>query len=410
MTSTVDVRIDNLAYGGDALGKLADGRVVFVPYAIPGELVRLRLVEDKPRHGRAELVEVLEASPERVVPRCQHFMTCGGCHYQQMNYPTQLKAKAAILREQLERIGGFKDIPAVEVKAAPEPWYYRNTIQFHLTHEGKLGYQRAHSNQTFAIRECHLPEAAINQLWPQVEVEPIPGLERISLKLGVEEDMMLILESADPQPLDFSIKDLAISAVQVGAYGRVVLAGSDHIIVEVSGRRFKVSAKSFFQVNTLQAQAMVKHLTEHLSLNEDMTVLDVYCGVGLYSAFLAPKVKRLVGIEISPDACDDFTINLDEFENVELYEASAEEVLGNIVFNPDIIIVDPPRAGLVGKTMMGILAQEAAQLAYVSCDPATLARDAKQLTAGGYSLVKVTLFDMFPQTYHIESICIWEKH
>jgi 23S rRNA (uracil1939-C5)-methyltransferase len=410
MTSTIDVRIDNLAYGGDALGRLADGRVVFVPYAIPGELVQLRLVEDKPRHARAELVGVLEASADRVIPRCQHFMTCGGCHYQQMNYPTQLKAKAAILREQLERIGGLKDIPAVEVEAAPEPWYYRNHIQFHLTHEGKLGFQKAHSNQPFAIRECHLPEVAINQLWPQIEIEPMSGLERISLRLGANEDMMLILESSDPQPLDFNIEDLAISVVQLGPSGSVVLAGSDHIMMEVSGRLFNVSAGSFFQINTLQAQAMVMHLAEHLSLSENMTILDVYSGVGLYSAFLAPKVKHLVGIEISPEACEDFTTNLDEFENVDLYEASAEEVLGSIVFNPDAIIMDPPRAGLDGKTIEGILAQGAAQLAYVSCDPATLARDAKQLAAGGYSLMEMTLFDMFPQTYHIESISYWEKH
>ena len=410
MTSKVDVRIDNLAYGGEALGRLADGRVVFVPYAIPGELVRLRLVEDKPRHARAELVEILEASPDRVVPRCQHFMTCGGCHYQHMNYSTQLKAKATILKEQLERIGGLKDIPAIDVEAAPEPWYYRNHVQFHLTHEGKLGYQKAHSNQTFAIRECHLPEEAINQLWPKVEIEPIPGLERISLRQGVDEDMLLILESSDPQPLDFSIEDLAISAVQVGPTGRVVLAGSDHIVMEVSGKRFKVSATSFFQINTRQAQAMVKRLSEHLSLDEDMTILDVYCGVGLYSSFLAPKVKRLVGIEISPASCEDFVLNLDEFENVELYEASAEEVLGSISFNPDIIILDPPRAGLGVKTIEGIFPQGAGQLAYISCDPATLARDGKQLAAGGYSLVKVTLIDMFPQTYHIESISFWEKH
>jgi 23S rRNA (uracil1939-C5)-methyltransferase len=409
MIDTVDVRIDNLVYGGDALGRLADGRVVFVPFAISGEMVRVRLVEDKPRHARAEMVEVLEPSPERVNPRCQHFTTCGGCHYQQMNYPTQLKVKAAILREQLERIGGLRDFPVVEIEAAPEPWYYRNHIQFHLTNEGKLGFQKAHSNQPFAIRECHLPEVIINQLWPQIEIEPISGLERVSLRLGAEEDMMLILTSTDPKIVDFSIDDVAISTVQVGPAGSMVLASSDHLVMEVLGRRFKVSAASFFQVNTLQAQAMVKHLTGHLPLKEDMTVLDVYSGVGLYSAFLAPKVKRLVGIEISPDACEDFVTNLDEFDHVELYEAPVEDVLTSINFTPDLIVMDPPRAGLGVKTIEGVLAQGAAHLAYISCDPATLARDSNQLVAGGYSLERLTLFDMFPQTYHIESISFWEK-
>ena len=381
-----------------------------MPYAIPGEMVRLSITEDKPRHARGELVEVLEASPERVIPRCQHFTTCGGCHYQQMNYPTQLKAKADILKEQLERMGGLRDFPAVEIIAAAEPWYYRNSMQFHLTQDGKLGFQKAHSNQPFAIRECHLPEAAINRLWPQVDVESIPGMERISLRVGVDEDMMLILESSDPQPVEFSIEDLAISVVQVGPTGSIVLAGSDHIVMEVSGRRFQVSASSFFQVNTLQAQSMVKYLLDNLALEEDMTVLDVYSGVGLFSAFLAPRVKRLVGIEISPEACEDFTTNLDEFDNVELYEDSADNVLNQVNFNPDMIIMDPPRAGLGAKTVEGVLAQGAAHLAYISCDPATLARDGKQLAAGGYSLVRVTLIDMFPQTYHIESISLWEKH
>jgi 23S rRNA (uracil1939-C5)-methyltransferase len=409
MTNTFDVRIDRQAYGGDAVGRLPDGRVIFVPYAIPAELVRLSITEDKHRHARGELLEVLEASSERVIPRCPHFSTCGGCHYQQMNYLTQLNAKAGILREQLARIGGLREVPATEIIAAPDPWNYRNHIQFHLTQEGKLGFQKAHSNQPFAIRECHLPVAAINRLWPQVEVEPMPGLERISLRVGMEEDTMLILESSDPQPVDFSIEDLAVSVVQLGPAGSVVLAGSDSITIEVSGKRFHVSAGSFFQVNTLQAQAMVKYLTDHLILDHKMTVLDVYCGVGLFSAFMAPKVKRLVGVEVSPEACEDYSTNLDEFDNVELYEDTAEDVLSQVNFTPDVIIMDPPRAGLGAKTVEGILAQGATHLAYISCDPATLARDGKQLATGGYSLVSLTLLDMFPQTYHIESISLWEK-
>ena len=164
MVSTENVKILSLAYGGDAIGRLADGRVVFVPYAIPGELVRVKLVEEKVRHARAELLEVLEFSPDRVPPRCTHFTICGGCHYQHMNYPNQLNAKAGILREQMERLGGFKDIPAIEMVPSPAPWYYRNHIQFHLTKEGSLGFHRARSNHPLAIQECHLPEAGINRL------------------------------------------------------------------------------------------------------------------------------------------------------------------------------------------------------------------------------------------------------
>ena len=160
-----------------------------------------------------------------------------------------MKAKADILREQLERIGGFEGIPEIEMHASPEPWNYRNTIQFHITPEGKLGFQKARSNQPFAIRECHLPEEAINRIWPQIEVEPIPSLERVSLRVGMDEEMMLILESSDPQAMEFSIEDLPVSIVQVGGYDSIILAGSDYIVMEVLGRQFKVSADSFFQVN-----------------------------------------------------------------------------------------------------------------------------------------------------------------
>lgn len=409
MTKVFDVRINNLAYGGDGLGKLTDGRVVFVPYAIPGELVRLRLVEEKLHYARAEILQVQEASPGRLTPRCQHYTTCGGCHYQHMDYPSQLRVKATILGEQLERIGGLKEIPIVEIEAAPEPWYYRNHIQFHLTREGKLGFQKAHSNQTFPILECHLPENSINRLWPLIEFEPDLGVERVSLRTGKDDEMMLILESSNPEPLDFSIEDLAISVVQVGQSGSLVLAGSDHILMEISERYFKVSARSFFQVHTLQAKAMVRQLLTYLSFDKDMTILDVYCGVGLFSAFLAPKVKNLVGIEMSPESCADFAANLDEFDNVSLYEDTSENVLNSVNFDPDIIIMDPPREGLGEKTVNGILAQGAATLVYVSCDPATMARDAKRLISGGYKLEKITLFDMFPQTYHIESITYWGR-
>ncbi len=414
MTSTFDVRVDNLAYGGEAIGRLPDGRVVFVPYAIPGELVRLSINEDKPQHARGNLVEVLEASTERVIPRCQHFGTCGGCHYQHMNYPAQVKAKAAILREQLERIGGLRDFPPVEIMAAPNEWNYRNSIQFHLTREVKLGFQRANTNQTFAIHECHLPEEAINRIWPQIEVEPMADLEhidlrRISLRAGADEEMILILESSSPQAMEFSIEGLPLSIVQLGAYGRIILAGSDYVVMEMLGRQFKVSADSFFQVNRLQAQVMVTHSVEHLPISSDSTVVDAFCGVGLFSAFLAPRVKRLVGIEIATEACEDFAANLDEFDHVELYEDTVENVLGQINFSPDLIVMDPPRAGLGSKTVEGILAQGAAHLAYISCDPATLARDGKQLAAGGYILKSLALVDMFPQTYHIESISWWEK-
>jgi 23S rRNA (uracil1939-C5)-methyltransferase len=187
-----------------------------------------------------------------------------------------------------------------------------------------------------------------------------------------------------------------------------VLAGSDHLLMEVCGRRFQVSAGSFFQVNTRMAEALVTHLLEIMPLPGE-TILEVYCGAGLFSTFLAPQCKRLIGIEASQAACEDFVINLDEFDNVELYEAAAEEALPALEVRPDIIVVDPPRAGLDRRVLDAILAMGATTLAYISCDPSTLGRDAARLTAGGYVLKQITPFDLFPQTYHIESVSLFIK-
>jgi 23S rRNA (uracil1939-C5)-methyltransferase len=192
----------------------------------------------------------------------------------------------------------------------------------------------------------------------------------------------------------------------------VVIAGNDHIVISVLDREFRVSAASFFQVNTAMAEKMVNHLMVTLPITQSATLLDVYCGVGLFSAFLAPRYERVIGIESSPSACEDFAFNLDEFDNVELYEGLAEDVLLGLVShvtNVTYTIVDPPRAGLEKRAVDGILKLKPQMIAYVSCDPSTLARDAARLINGGYHLKEVTPFDIFPQTYHIESISLFER-
>jgi len=201
------VRLTSLVYGGDALGRLPDGRVAFVPFALPGETVRVRLLEEKRAFVRGELLEVLQPSGERIAPCCAHFGTCGGCHYQHLSYQAQQAAKNAIVREQLQRIGGLVDPPVQALAPSPEAFYYRNYVQFHLTSDGRLGYNRSRTEQVFAIQVCHLPEAPLNHLWPQLDFEAVPGLERIGLRLGAGEDVQLILESNDPEPPEFSVEE-----------------------------------------------------------------------------------------------------------------------------------------------------------------------------------------------------------
>jgi 23S rRNA (uracil1939-C5)-methyltransferase len=400
------VKLEKHTYGGDALGRLSDGRAVFVPFALPGETVSIRVFDEKPNHVRAELVEVLEPSPDRILPKCLHFGVCGGCHYQHMPYPAQLIVKTEILRDQLLRIGKLKN-PMVKpaVPSIPE-WNYRNHVQFHLNHDGKLGYVDAHSRIVLPITECHLPAPPLDSLWPKLEFDPSLGLERVSLRLGMDEQVMLVLESPDAPELEL---EADLSVVHLTGDDVVVMAGDDFLSMKVNDRLFHVSAASFFQVNTGMAEKMVTHLQAKLPATPATTLLDVYCGVGLFSAFFAPRVGRLIGVESSPSACADFEINLDEFDNVELYEAPAEDVLPALDVKPDIVILDPPRAGLERRTLDALLVLDPQRIAYVSCDPSTLARDAARLYIGGFQLVQVTPFDLFPQTYHIESISIFEK-
>jgi 23S rRNA (uracil1939-C5)-methyltransferase len=402
------VTLDKHSYGGESFGRLPDKRAVFVPFTLPGERVRIQLVEEKKGYARGTLMKVLETSPDRIEPRCPHFTHCGGCHYQHIPYEAQLQAKNEILRDQLLRIGKLDDPPIQPIVPSHTPWNYRNHIRFHLTPDGKIGFQAPRSHEIIPIQECHLPEDAINEIWPLLDMEPIPGLERLSLRCAAAEDLLLILESSAPEPVELSV-DLPISVVHTGPGGVLVLAGDDHIVIEVADRPFQVSARSFFQVNTRMAELMVQHILENLNLPEKAILVDAYCGVGLFSAFLAPLVEQVIGIESSASACDDYVANLDEFDNVTLYEASVGEILPVLEDVPDIIIVDPPRAGLDRHVMDGLLTSRPEIITYISCDPATLSRDARRLVNGGYQLTQITPFDLFPQTYHIESISFWER-
>jgi len=427
---TFDLQLSTMTYGGDAMGRLPDGRAVFVPFGLAGEKVRVRLVEEKKNFARGEILQILESSPDRIQPRCKHFFSplpegdreaprrgglgvraCGGCHYQHIPYEKQLEIKTEILVDQLKRIGKIENPPVQPMIACPNPWNYRNHIQFSLTEDGKLGYVfplPLGEGRVMAITECHLPESPINDFWHQLEFEPETDIERVSLRAGKDDDLMLVLESDSPEPPELEI-EAGISVAHIYEENSVVIAGNDHILIHVLDRDFKVSAASFFQVNTVMAEKMVEHLITCLPVSLSTTLLDLYCGVGLFSAFFAPKCKTVIGIESSTSACDDFTVNLDEFENVELYEGAAEDAITHLEAQPDVVVVDPPRSGLDKRVVDGILKLNPKHIAYVSCDPSTLARDAARLIVGGYKLKGVTPFDLFPQTFHIEAISLFEK-
>lgn len=409
----IELTLTNLVYGGEAMGRLPDGKAVFVPFALPGEKVLIHLTTEKRGYARGELVEILEKSPLRVEPVCPYFGKCGGCHYQHLTYAESLVAKQNILKEQLERIGGLSNPPVEQTVPSPEPLQYRNIVQFHLTPEGALGFYKQNTKDILPVEKCFLPKEALDPIWHQLDFGEDTAIERVGLRLGMEDEIQLILESSELEAPALTVEDLPISVVHLSPAGSLLLAGNPFIFMEVSAHTFRVSAASFFQINTKMAEKLVAHLlktaSQYQPLTRKTTLLDVYCGVGLFSAFFAPLVGKVIGVESSPSACDDYAYNLDDFDNVELYEAPAEIALPAIAETPDIIILDPPRGGIARQAMDGLLKLSPPLILYVSCDPSTLARDAKKLIAGGYRLESVTPFDMFPQTYHIESVSVWRK-
>ncbi len=408
-----DLTITALSHAGEGIGRHA-GRAVFVPFALPGETVRAEIIEEKKNFARARLVEIITASPDRVTPPCPHHFTisnlqspisnsCGGCQLQHLAYPAQLVFKQQTVVEQLTRVGGFTNPLVRPILPAPAPFNYRNQAQFHLTPEGRLGFRAAQSNALVPIRECHLLPPALADLFTRLHIESAPELDRLTLRLGAEEDALIVFESESDAP-EIEI-DLPVSAALLRPDGAsLALADRAYIVEVVRGRAFKVSAGSFFQVNTAVAELLVDQVLGALDLRGGETVLDLYSGVGLFSAFIAPHVARLIGIESFEPAVDDAAENLDEFDHVELYCAPVEAVLPLIEAPVDAVLLDPPRAGCAPEVVEALIARPAPQIVYVSCDPATLARDAKRLAAGGYALEWAQPLDMFPQTYHVECV------
>lgn len=409
MAETFQIKMEKMVYGGDCLGRLPDGRAVFVPFVLPGEVVQVEILDDKKRFARAWPIEMIQGSPDRIAPRCTHFGACGGCQYQNLDYAKQASLKEALLRDQFQRIGKIENPPIQPIIPSPTPWNYRNHVQFHLGQNGELGFIHADGKYLLTIDECHLPQEPINDLWPQLELGPDSGVYRLGIRMDTYDSLMITMEGDDPKPPEFSV-DIPVSAVYTPPEANLtVLAGDDHLIYTLLDRNFQVSARSFFQVNTDMAEKMITYLLENLTFSSDTRCIELYAGVGLFSSFIAPKVSHLTAIESSGSACHDFAVNLDEFDNVILYEAEAEEVLPNLNIATDLLIVDPPRSGLAPGVHDALRKIQPTQIAYISCDPATLARDAKKIIKTGYQLLSVTPFDLFPQTSHIESISIFER-
>lgn len=404
-----DVKFEKYAYGGESMGRLADGRAVFAPFVLAGEEARIQPVLEKKGFIKGKKINLISTVHERTTARCKHFEECGGCHYQHLNYADQLRVKEQIVFDQLQRLGGITHPTVKSILGCDEPFYYRNSVQFHVGDGGEVGFLSAFGQDLIPIEECYLPQEEILALWKTLDFEVYPGLQKIHFRCGADGDLMVILESDLFDELPTMELDMPISVIHLSPAGSIVMGGDDHVVMQVKGKYFRVSAESFFQVNAKQAEKMVEVVSSYLP-EEGNRLVELYSGVGLFTAFLAPRFQEVIAVESAESSCNDFAVNLDMYDHIGLYVGEAEEVLPNIEGNTEIVLVDPPRAGLHPKVIDAIAEKGTKTLVYVSCDPATLARDVKRLGAHGYELVEVTPIDMFPQTYHVEMIALITKH
>ncbi|WP_413376117.1 23S rRNA (uracil(1939)-C(5))-methyltransferase RlmD [Alkalihalobacillus sp. 1P02AB] len=436
----VELQIEDLTHEGAGVAKI-DGYALFIPEAIPGEKVKAKVLKTNKGYGFAKLLKIIKASPNRVEPPCPIFHQCGGCQIQHLSYEAQLKMKQKQVQDVLERIGGIKDVPVHPTLGMDEPWQYRNKSQVPFGEkDGELiaGFYQQRSHHIIDMDSC-----IIQQKENDIAVQSVKEIaSRYGIRAYDEEkhrgtlrhvvvrqgkktgELMIVLVTRGKElPNKKNIIDDICEALPdvtsivqninpkrtnvIFGDETNVLWGEEYIHDYIGEIRFAISARSFYQVNPDQTKVLYDKALEYADIKGHETVIDAYCGIGTISLFLAQKAKRVLGVEIVPEAISDAKQNarINGFDNVDFAVGEAEKVIPWWYaqgVRPDVIVVDPPRKGCDDKLLETILAMKPERVVYVSCNPATLARDLKVLEEGGYKTKEVQPVDMFPQSTHVE--------
>ena len=441
----MQLKIEKLVYGGEGLARVEqpDGKrkTVFVPLVLPGETVEVSLVEERPGFARGKLERVLEPSPHRTSPSCPYFGDCGGCHYQHSTYDEQVRQKQQILRETVARIAKI-ELPEIVPHASPS-LHYRNRTRLKLASSADtaqklvVGYHKLGSHELLPVRECPISSPLVNRaiqtLWQLGATSELPeGLAEIELFADHADEHLLVeflvamkRDQAALSRFAVAMQEAMREIVGIASvpYRRAgddltaarelngpgqekasPLVGRDYLDYRVAEFTYRVSAGSFFQTN--------RHLTETLielacGGAQGKLAIDLYAGVGLFTSPLAKSFDRVIAVESAPSSFGDLKSNAPR--NVKPVQSTTEVFLQRTPQNPDFVIVDPPRAGLGKRVVAGLVKLAPKSLAYVSCDPSTLARDLPGLLSAGYRITQAHLIDLFPQTFHIETILRMER-
>jgi 23S rRNA (uracil1939-C5)-methyltransferase len=414
----VKLTIEKMIYGGDGLSRLPTGKAAFLPFVLPGEEVEATVAEEKSGFARATATEILEPSANRTVPACPYFGSCGGCHYQHADYFGQLEIKRSVLRETLRRTAKL-DWQTEIVTHAAEPWNYRNRTRIKVRGgaDFSVGYYRLASHDLLAVEQCPISSPAINralaQLWQMGKAQHVPGgVEEIEFFANHDDSRLLveIFGKADAPIRWRFLKDLQAAIPELHGAGFFSPAsggpkltekiGETFLVYKAGDKSFRVSLGSFFQTNRHLVGDLAKTVAGD---SHGKMALDLYAGAGLFANHLAACFERVVAVEASSESAGDLETNAEK--NVSGVQSTAEQFLKKSTkLRPDLVVIDPPRAGLGDRVTKLLAALQAPEIVYLSCDPATLSRDLVVLVQSGYRVEEVHLFDLFPQTFHVESM------
>lgn len=390
----VELTMEQVAFGGEGIGRCGN-MVVFVPYTVDGDIARIEILECRKRYARGRLQEILQPSPHRTPPYCEDYIRCGGCCYQHIAYTHQLLLKETQVRDAFKRIGRIPSPPIRPVIASPEPYHYRLKADFHLRlQKGKapaLGLMSGASNRIVEIEQCKIVEESINQLFQDLRKKLLHGS-------WIPRRDRLTLWSTDNKGHSGGVNTEQLRATWITR--------------TIKNRTLTVHRDGFFQANQYLIDTMIDRVISAADLSGSETVVDGFCGCGLFGLFLAPLTKAVHGIEGNARAVQAARGNAENngLQNLFFHKGDVAEVVRRVFFNPpvqvDVLILDPPRVGCGKELLENILRLGPKRIVYVSCNPATQARDIQSLIAGGYHLKYIQPLDMFPQTAHIELVAL----
>ncbi len=410
VSDTFELELETMANGGSAIGR-HEGRVVFVPYTIPGERIEARETGGRGRVVFAEGVTLLDASADRVFPACKHFgpRKCGGCQWQHIDYAAQLLLKQDVLGDQLERVGDLPDVEVRPVVPSPAAFGYNYHMTF-IVRDGQLGFKASDGNRMIPVDVCEVLHPHLLELYELLDfdAESLAELASVRLQMGSDGARMLVLTATVEEAPSLELDLPASINLLLPDNAPINLAGDTAIRFTVKGRSFRATAGSAFRANVEAVPALVDAVLD--ALGPATSVLDLYAGVGVLGAFIADRAEYVTVVESYPPAATDADENTADFEHVDVIEGTVEEVLQSADASEyDAAVLDPPGSGLSTDAMDALAALELSRLVYVSSDPATLARDAKRLRAHGYAMQYAQPLDLAPQTYYIETVALFQR-